>query len=618
MPQEDRPAADECIARGQALEDAGQWLEAEALYREALAAAQGYPRACINLGNALHKQNRLKEAADAHSAAIDADAAFAPAYFNLGVILVALGRLPEARRRFEKALELSPEMAAASLQLAALAEREGDLASAGRHLEHAARADPHDANVRCDLGVLLLKSGRLDEARRAFEDAVRVDPGHASALLSLGRLDVSGANPGRASEYFRRTIAAEPGNALHWHAYLMALNVRDDLDAETIAREHLRFGERFARPASVPAPAPYGGTRPIRVGYVSGDFRAHPVAWFIAPVLEHHDPDAFESFCYSNVAAEDELTAHLRARADHWRPIRGRGDDEVVEQIRRDGIDILVDLSGHTLDSRLGVFAARAAAVQVTWLGYLNTTGLRTMDYRLVDAHTDPEGADGLGSERLARMPHSQWCWAPHYDIPLTAMPSGPARPVTFGSFNSIGKISDRCLDLWCEILRRVPQARLRIYAVDSPAYGELQVQRLEARGIARSRVTTIGWLPIEAYFRAFDEVDIALDTLPYNGGTTTFVTYWMGVPMVALAGSRGISRSSYSIAKSAGFEELIASSDTDYVERNAALARDAAARHALRSQLRPRLEASVLMDAERFTRDLETVYRGMLEAQPR
>jgi predicted O-linked N-acetylglucosamine transferase (SPINDLY family) len=351
------------------------------------------------------------------------------------------------------------------------------------------------------------------------------------------------------------------------------------------------------------------------VGYVSGDFRATPVAWFIAPVLRHHDPERIETYCYSNAPAEDEITARLRPEADHWRRIHDLDDDAVVALVQRDGIDVLVDLSGHTLANRLGVFARRAAPVQATWLGYLNTTGLASMDYRITDAHTDPVGrSEALHSERLARMPHSQWCWVPFHDAQAKVVeePVAGAAPV-FASFNHTGKISDASVELWSAILRRVPRAKLRVHAAGRADQEEILRARFSAHGVDASRLSFVPDLPIDGYFDAFRGVDIALDTFPYNGGTTTFVTYWMGVPMVALTGQRGIARGGYSIARSAGFDELIARNAQEYVELNVALAEDAPRRVALARTLRDRLMASVLGDAERFTRDLEALYHDMV-----
>jgi protein O-GlcNAc transferase len=402
-----------------------------------------------------------------------------------------------------------------------------------------------------------------------------------------------------------------------WSSYLFSLNLRDDVDAPAVAKAHFAFGEAVGGRAPRRSPVRSRAPR-VRVGYVSGDLMKHPVGLFLRPLLRHHDRERFETFCYTNSHIEDELSAELRGASDHWRSIAGREDPWAEALIRADALDILVDLSGHTARNRLGLFARRPAPVQATWLGYLNTTGLEAMDYRICDAHTDPEGAtEALNAETLVRLPHSQWCYAPYYDVALDGAREAGG-PVTFGSFNQFVKVSDSGLDAWCEILRRVPESRLRVHGVPPGVTAEDFRGRLEARGVCGDRVTLTGRIAIHDYFAAIRAVDIALDSMPYNGATTTLDTLWMGTPVVALRGERAIGRGSYSIARAAGLEELVAYSPAEYVEANVRLAHDAPARAALRRCLRPRLEASPLMDGPRFTRDVEACYREMLDAADR
>ena len=275
------------------------------------------------------------------------------------------------------------------------------------------------------------------------------------------------------------------------------------------------------------------------------------------------------------------FTRILKRTVEHWHAINGLDDTAVAEMIRRDGIDILVDLSGHTSDTRLSAFAHRAAPVQVTWLGYLNTTGLSSMDYRLSDRHADPAPeADALHTERVFRLPHSQWCYQPVYSIASPGMPH-PASPdaLIFGSFNQFQKISDACVALWCSVLAELPSAHLRVYAVPEGKTRAALLERFARNGLDPARVSLYGRVDLLKYFEAIADVDIALDTFPYNGATTTLDTLWMGVPIVALKGSRGISRGSFSINSSLGVPELIATTPAEYVEKNVLLAEDGALR---------------------------------------
>jgi predicted O-linked N-acetylglucosamine transferase (SPINDLY family) len=613
---ESREEADRLIARGQQSEDSGDFAAAEARYREAIAAAPSYPRAHINLGNALHKLGRLEDAAASHRAALDFDPDYAGAHFNLGTVLVQLGDNTLAKRHLERALEKNPAMTDAAIMLATACEAEQDLPGARAQLERALSIDPRHAGAAANLGTVLVEMGEIGAAEESFRESLRFDPDCAQALAGLARIDVQRGCAREAEAAFRAALQKNPGDTLVWSSFLFSLNLRDDLDAQSVAREHFAFGELFAGGARVPVPRNSPRSR-IRVGYVSGDLMKHPVALFLRPVLASHDRAQFETFCYSNSRQEDELTVELRKTSDHWRSIAGREDPWVEALIRADEIDVLVDLSGHTAGNRLAVFALRPAPVQATWLGYLNTTGLQAMDFRICDRHTDPEGAtEAFNTESLARLPHSQWCYSPYYDLPLKALPAAGSRPVTFGSFNQFAKVSDACLDLWAAILREVPESCLRVYGVPAGEAAERFHARLEQRGVPRQRATLHGRAGILDFFAAIEDVDIALDSMPYNGATTTLDTLWMGVPVVALRGTRAIGRGTCSIASAAGFTELVTETPAEYVERNIHLARDSRARIALRHSLRPKLQSSPLMDTGRFTRDLEALYRKMLAAR--
>jgi len=349
----------------------------------------------------------------------------------------------------------------------------------------------------------------------------------------------------------------------------------------------------------------------------------HPVAVFLRPILEQHDRKHFEIYCYSNYSEPNPIADFLGERTDCWRDIAGMSDADFAVCVRDDEIDVLVDLSGHTARNRLPVFARHPAPVQVTWLGYLNTTGLPAMDYRLSDWHSDPAGSETLNSEKLVRMPHSQWCYMPWHEASVEPVPHAD-RPgaIVFGSFNQDRKVSDDCLGAWAQILRSVPAAELLVLDFHDPAKQRNLTERIERLGLDPARIEIRGRESIARYFASMSNVDVALDTFPYGGATTTLDTLWMGVPIVALRGDRGISRSSYSILKSLGADDLIAETREAYVELNVRVALDRAWRERLRATLRDRLIQSPLMDAKGFTVALESRYREMWDtwckAQPR
>ncbi len=615
-PAEAREDADRLVVRGQGLEDVGNFAAAETCYRDAVAAAPSYPRAHINLGNALQKLGRLDEAAATQRTALRFDPDHFGAHFNLGAVLLELHETEDAKAHLERVLELNPGMADAAILLADAYEAEGNLPGARRQLERALAIDPGHAGAAANLGVMLLETGDVDAATKSLRDALRADPDSVPALMGIARIDVRRGRADLADAPYRHALRVDPSDPLLWSSFLFSLNLRDDLDAQAVAREHFAFGRIFEGPRPAKAPEKSGRPR-IRVGYVSADLMKHPMAVFMLPVLKSHDRAAFETICYSNSHVDDELTSELREASDRWRWIAGLDDATVADLVRADGIDVLVDLSGHTAHNRLGVFARKPAPVQATWLGYLNTTGLRAMDYRICDRYTDPEGeAETLSTESRARLPNSQWCYSPYYEIPLPEHDAGPDRPLVFGSFNQFTKVNDACLDLWSAILRELPDSQLRVYCVPSGIDEDEFLARLERRGVQRARVTLHGRLGALDYFAAIADADIALDPIPCNGATTTLDTLWMGTPVIGIRGNRAYSRGSYSILSASGVTELIAQNAADYVAMNIRLAKDTGGRVALSRSLRPRLQASPVMDTKSFTRDLESLYRSMLDAR--
>ena len=354
----------------------------------------------------------------------------------------------------------------------------------------------------------------------------------------------------------------------------------------------------------------------MRIGYVSGDFRRHSVANFLFPIFENHDRAAFQITCYNNNGWNDDVTERLMGAVDQWRRISGLDDETVAEMIAADGIDILVDLSGHTAHNRLSLFARQPAPVQVTWLGYPGSTGVEAIRYRLVDAITDPPGeSDSYYCETLIRLEHGFLCYAPLDPAPAPVM--RPARnPVRFGSFNNPAKLSPATLDLWGKLLQAVESSELvlkgRPFA--DPQVRRMLLKRFEARGIAEERIVLLEHMAApDRHMAAYGEMDIALDPFPYNGTTTTCEALWMGVPVVTLLGDRHSSRVGASLLTRVGLEEMIAEDADGYIRRAADLAANQERRAALRATLRPAMQTSPLCDGAGFTRRLEAAYRQML-----
>ena len=469
-----------------------------------------------------------------------------------------------------------------------------------------------------DAGIALIAENRWEDAAAALQRAAHILPGWASPYVNLAYVEMRRGNIGAAVALYREAIARDPDSAMARSYLLFAMDLSDAIAPEENFLEHRQFGEwlsgvtrrTFRDHANSPDP-----TRILRVGYVSADFRIHPVAQFLEPILGDHDPSQIEFFCYSNTRERDELTSRLEGRfARNWRDVAGLTDDEFADIVIGDEIDILVDLSGHTAGGRLPVFAQKPAPIQVAWLGYLNTTGLRAMDYRLVDRHTDPVGvAESCHTERLMRLPDSQWAYWPMIEMPLLPRKSkSKSVRVVFGSQNQFAKVSDRCIELWAGIMARVPHAHLRIASVPPGNGANELLRRLEGFGIPGDRVEAVPRVPIKQYLEAFNRIDVALDSMPYNGATTALDTLWMGVPIAALVGERSVSRGTYSVLKTLGRDDLIAETPEEYVELNVRLATDADWRNELHRTLRDQLRRSPLMDISRFTENLEAAYREM------
>ena len=577
-------AADAMLGEGNALEDNGDVVSALAVYRCAVSTFPHYARAQLNVGNALRKLGRADAAEWAYEAALDIDPDYVPGRFNLAALLL------------ERA-----EFARAETQLRALLD-----------------IDPQLADVHVMLADLWEETERLDDAMHALESALAIDAAHVGAAFNLGRLKQRLNRLDDAEHWYNRARELDSiayGDALS--GYCFSLNLQSDIDSATVFAAHVRAGALISQAARGPS-FDFGNDRNpdrrLAIGYVSCDFRQHPIALFMRPILTLHDRNAFAIHCYAASSSDDEATRMLRALVPNWHVIAAMDDATATALIRSHGIDVLIDLSGHTEGNRLGIFARRAAPVQATWLGYLNTTGLDAIDYRLCDGYAERDGvADALHTEQLHRLPHSQWCYAPWYDVaPIDTPHRDRPDDIVFGSFNQLQKITDASLDLWCSILTRLPEARLVVLDVDGERARRRLLGRLEKRGISSSRVIAHERKNVLDYFAAIGNVDVALDPVPYNGATTTFDALWMGTPLIALVGDRGTARGGYSILRSLPAPELIAKSPSEYVELNVRLARDINWRRELRASLRQRLAGSVLMDARRFTMDLEAAYREM------
>jgi predicted O-linked N-acetylglucosamine transferase (SPINDLY family) len=531
------------------------------------------------------------------------------------------GRLVEAEAGYRKLLAANPNHAEALNLLGLVGLQVGRHADAIQLLERAVRARPEHTGARDNLarahfqiGLLAHKAGRFTEAADHNRRVLELVPTNAEAHYNLASALGPIGDPAEVAAQFAEAARLKPDLSIAQHKLVHAYHFVPGADAKVSLERHRAWARRFADPLTGAATQPHANSRDprrrLRVGYVSPDFRRHSVAYFFEPLLASRDKSQVEVFCYADEIKRDETTDRLRAHADFWRPITGKSDEDVAALVRADAIDVLIDLNGHLDNNRLLTFARRPAPVQVTYLGYPDTTGMAAMDYRLSDFVADPPGlADELHTERLVRLPNCAWCYRPDDRAPTPARSAGDGR-TTFGCFNSAKKINAPLIALWAKLLRAAPESRLIIkdgQGTPSPAAPRI-LGEFQRHGLA-DRVELLDFtLDPTAHLATYNRIDVALDTFPYHGTTTTCEALWMGVPVVTLLGDRHLSRVGASLLRAVGLPDLIAQTAEEYVSIAARIAGERRDCAALREQMR----TSPLMDATRFARDVEAAYREM------
>jgi len=497
----------------------------------------------------------------------------------------------------------------------------GEFNNAIRHYTVGLKLAPNSPNSYNNLATIYKDFGRLAEAMDCYKKALELDGSQHWLYNNIGVIFIGQGKTDEAAEWFQKCLALKSDFDDSAQNYLMSLNYTDKLSPVEIFNKHRDWGKEVEARMShrlYKNDSPINRDRKIRIGYVSADFWQHAVGNFIEPALAVHNQDDFEITCYSDVDLTDISTEGLKKLVDKWHDIHELNNDEVAELVVADGIDILVDLGGHMGKSRLPMFARKPAPIQVTYLGYPNTTGLNTIDYRITDNIADPEGkTDHLNTETLIRLPNCFLCYAPPpEELPINDLPFLKNGYITFASFNNRPKITDKVIACWAEILHKVPKSRLILKSSPLRDEGtrEKLLDKFTALGIDRERIEILLYAATyAAHMQLYNQADIALDTFPYNGTTTTFEALWMGVPVVAIAGESHVSRVSASILSQIGQQDLITNSQEEYTELAVKLANDPERLAKLRQEIRPRLHTSPACDRWGFTRDLENSYREMV-----
>jgi predicted O-linked N-acetylglucosamine transferase (SPINDLY family) len=605
-------------ARGQQ----GQYAEAERCCREALRREPGLAEAHLDLGNALQAMGRLDETIEVLRRALELKPDYLEAHYYLGNTLVSRGKSEEAVACYQRVIALMPDFAKAYTALGAALQSHGKLQEAIAAYRKALELAPDDVDTYNNLGYAYKFSGNLDDAEATMRTVLRLAPNLAGAHNNLGSVLESQGRVEEAIRCFRRTLELSPDFAYAHSNLLLALNYLPESTPESLLKEHLAWARAHERHASRTTthgndPDPL---RRVRIGYVSPDLRNHPVAFFIEGILKHHSHEQYEIYCYAEVAKPDTVTERLRGYVPHWRNTCGLNDAQVLEQIRADKIDILVDLAGHTGSNRLTLFAVKPAPVQVTYLGYPNTTGLMSIDYRLTDRITDHEEDAGFYSEQLLYLEDGFCCYEPPSDAPdVSPLPARRQGYVTYASLSNLVKINAGVLDLWCQVLCKDPRSRFLLYRHILKGNTKERLQKaFEDRGIAHDRVQLLSEVPEKykhlpfgkRYMGLYEHIDIVLDTFPWNGHTITCENLWMGVPVVTLSGQRHASRIGSSVLTAVGLPDLIARNPDEYIRIATDLAGDLESLEQLRAGLRQTMLNSPLCNGRKFTEDLEARYR--------
>ena len=594
---------------GNVLTEKGEYEEAAKNYRKALEIRHDYADAFSNLGNVLLLLHRDTEALGFCIKAVDLEPNSLECRKNLGNVLACLGRFEEALVHYRAALKLLP------VELPT--ESNPNFPPLVDDTRNVSERISLAAEILFGLGNSYNGLHRFKEAAAHFRQATTVMPFFTKAYNNLGNVRKDQGRLDEALACYKRAVEVGRDCAEAHSNLIFAMNYSDAYSVRDILEESRRWDMAHGKP-NEPRQQPHSNSkdssRKIRIGYVSADFGKHPVGYFLLPVLAAHDRKRFSIHCYSCRQQKDEITQRLRALSDHWQDVEGMSDSDLAELIRSQGIDILVDLSGHTAGNRLPLFTLKPAPIQVTWAGYVGTTGLSSIDYLISDRQETPEGVDHLYVEKIIRLPDDYICYSPpEYAPPVSPLPMLQQGRCTFGCFNNLNKVTPRVVEIWAEILRRLPEARLMLVTGQlSDCETRDRYRRLFSDQGAAMQVELCGSIPHKELLLRYNDVDIALDPFPYSGGLTTLESLWMGVPVVTMAGERFAGRHSATHLTNVGLQELIALDPEEYMKIAVSLAGNPAELQNIRRKLRPGMAASPICNGPRFTRNLENSFHDM------
>lgn len=574
---------------------------------------------CNNLGQALTHAGELEEAVVVLRRATELNRDSWQAFYNLGRTLAMLQRAPEAIEAYKASVRINPNFPASLNNLANLYKDAGEYQESVAAYQRAIQLDPKAGDFRSNLGQLYQFFGQLDLANEMFQTALQLDPKLVQAHTGLGNVMKDQGKLDAAMIEYRKALALSPADHRANSNLLYAAWFDPDATAASIGRDHEKWDREIAAPIRANL-QPHGNDRnpdrKLRVGYVSPDFFKQAESFFVVPLLRAHDRTQYEVHGYSSVRHPDDMTNTIRGLCDVWHEVKHLSDEALAARLRDDQIDVLIDLTMHMSSNRMLTFARKPAPVQIAWLAYPGTTGLRAIDYRITDRFMDPEGSDqSWSAEKPIRLPDS-WCV---YDSLENASTVGPlpvlsSGHVTFGSINNFCKTNRHVIALWSDLLARIPSSRLILAAPQMKIRQEI-LSQFASKGVEAGRIEFIESLPRPAYLAMYDRIDICLDPFPYNGITTTCDALWKGVPVLNLTGTLPQARAGMSLLEMVGLGEFVTRSAEEFLQKGVELAADISRLAPIRAGLRDRMIASPLTNADRFARNVEAAYRTAWQA---
>ncbi|MBS0266803.1 MAG: tetratricopeptide repeat protein [Planctomycetes bacterium] len=599
---------------GQALLKVGRLDEAVLAYQHALELRPDFAEAHNNLGNVFHVQGKIAKAVDCYTRALETNPRLAAVHKNLGQAHYDVGQFDEAVRSFRRALDELPNWPEVYFLLGSCLRHLGQVAESITVCRQGLQYAPRHADLWNELGNGLQSQGKFAEALDCYQRCLEQQPDLPGVYNNLGEASKGQGQVAEALQYYRRALDLAPSFARAHSNFLYALHYCPHVTPQDLLAAHGEFERQHAASFGVeaqPATRARHPGRPLRIGFVSPDLGRHPVGIFLVQLLEHLPRERVTVICYSDRKSPDEMTVRIRRAADLWRDVAAVSDQQLADQIRQDEIEILFDLTGHSGNNRLLVFARKPAPVQFTWLGYEGTTGLQAIDYLLADAHVAPPGREADFREQVIRLPHGYVCFDPPAGAPdVSPLPAAAQDRVTFGSFNNPAKISAEVIAVWAKVLRTVPQSRLMLQyrGLGEPDLQHRLRNQFATHGVTEAQLEFRGALPYLAYLSAYHEVDLALDPFPFSGSTVSCEALWMGVPVITCPGPTFASRHTLSHLAQLGLTDLVARDTDDYVHLAVRWAGDLPRLARLRAELRTRMAASPLCDGRRFAQDFSQI----------